>query len=230
MTFITQRLNPGHFFRWHAEIFLQTTLIILYNQNTVMKILKITTLLFVAIFLCAGHYAEAQKKWSLEFRPGIDFATKKLGDADLKTGFGFEGTLNYNFLPHLGAYAGWSWNKFASGNSFMGSNLDFEETGYCLGLQYSHPIEETRINYVFRGGAVYNHIETEDSDGKIINDTGHGWGWQVGGGIAIPFGGRWTFTPEIRYRSLSRDITVGFIKTPVDLNYISVGAGLSISF
>ncbi|HOZ85742.1 MAG TPA: outer membrane beta-barrel protein [Niabella sp.] len=195
-----------------------------------MKKAKMTALVVTVIFILSGYIANAQMKWSFEFRPGVNFATKNLGDANLKTGFGFEGTLAYKFMPHLGLYAGWSWNKFAAENSFMGSNMDFEETGYCFGLQFIHPIEKTKINYLLRGGAVYNHIETENSEGKIINDTGHGWGWQIGGGIAIPFGKRLMLTPEIRYRSLSRDIKVGDVKTPVDLNYVSAGAGLSFSF
>lgn len=187
------------------------------------------TLLFIVALLFSNGLI-AQRNWSFEFRPGVNFATKKLGDASLKTGFGFEGTIAYKFMPHLGAYAGWSWNKFAADNSFMGRNLDFEETGYTLGLQFIHPIAKSNIHYLLRGGAIYNHIETENSDGKIINDTGHGWGWQAGAGVAIPLGKRFMLTPELRYRSLSRDIKTGDGKTPVDLSYVSAGVGLSFSF
>ena len=182
------------------------------------------------IFLISSYTATAQKKWSFEFRPGVNFATKKLGDANLKTGFGIEGTFAYRFMPHLAGYAGWSWNKFSASQSFAGSNLDFDETGYCFGLQFIHPIEKSNISYMIKGGATYNHIETENSTGKIINDTGHGFGWQAGGGITIPMGNRWQLIPEVRYRSLTRDITVGEVKTPVNLNYISAGVGLSFSF
>ena len=182
------------------------------------------------IFLISSYTATAQKKWSFEFRPGVNFATKKLGDANLKTGFGIEGTFAYRFMPHLAGYAGWSWNKFSASQSFAGSNLDFDETGYCFGLQFIHPIEKSNISYMIKGGATYNHIETENSTGKIINDTGHGLGWQAGGGITIPMGNRWLLIPEVRYRSLTRDITVGEVKTPVNLNYISAGVGLSFSF
>lgn len=195
-----------------------------------MKRIKVLTLWMIVIFFISSFSAFAQRKLSFELRPGVNFATKKLGDANLKTGLGFEGTFVYKFMPHLGAYAGWSWNRFATDKSFMGNNMDFEETGYCFGLQFIHPIEKTKINYLLRGGAVYNHIETENSDGKIINDTGHGWGWQIGGGIAVPLGKRWMLTPEVRYRSLSRDIKVGDAKTAVDLNYISAGAGVAFSF
>jgi Outer membrane protein beta-barrel domain len=186
--------------------------------------------LLLTVALVFSNNVTAQRNWSFEFRPGVNFATKKLGDASLKTGFGFEGTFAYKFMPHLGAYAGWSWNKFAADNSFMGSNMDFEETGYTVGLQFIHPIAKSNINYLLRGGAIYNHIETENNDGKIVNDTGHGWGWQAGAGVAIPLGKRFMLTPEVRYRSLSRDMKLSEKTTPVDLNYISGGIGLSFSF
>jgi Outer membrane protein beta-barrel domain len=186
--------------------------------------------ILLIVALVFSNHVTAQRNWSFEFRPGVNFATQKLGDADLKTGYGFEGTFAYKLMPHLGAYAGWSWNKFAADNSFMGSNVDFEETGYTVGLQFMHPIAKSKINYLLRGGAIYNHIETENSDGKVINDTGHGWGWQAGAGVAIPLGKRFMLTPEIRYRSLSRDMKFNEKTIPVDLNYISGGIGLSFSF
>ena len=182
------------------------------------------------ILLLISSAVIAQKKWSVELRPGVNFATAKLADADLKTGFGFEGAFAYKFMPHLAAYAGWSWNKFAANKSFAGNNVDFEETGYSFGLQFIHPIKKSKISYMIKGGGTYNHIETENSEGKIINDTGHGLGWQVGGGMTILIGKRWLLIPEVRYRSLSRDIKIGDGTTPVDLNYISTGIGISYSF
>jgi long-subunit fatty acid transport protein len=189
---------------------------------------KISIALFAVLFTFFS--ATAQNKWSLEFRPGVNFATQKLGNADLKTGFGFEGTIAYKFIPSLGVYAGWSWNKFSANQSFAGNKADFEETGYNFGLQFMYPIGASKINYMIKGGGIYNHIETENSDGKIINDTGHGFGWQLGTGVAIPIGNRFSLTPEVRYRSLSRTIKIGEVSTPVDLNYVSAGIGLSVSF
>jgi Outer membrane protein beta-barrel domain len=189
---------------------------------------KISIVLFAVFFTFLS--VTAQKKWSFELRPGINFATKKLGDASLKTDFGFEGAFAYKFMPHLAAYAGWSWNKFAADKSFIGNNVDFEETGYCYGLQFIHPIKNTKISYMIKGGGTYNHIETENSAGQIINDTGHGSGWQLGAGIAVPIGKRWQLTPELRYRSLARNIKTDAANTPVELNYVSAGIGLSVSF
>jgi opacity protein-like surface antigen len=191
---------------------------------------SIAAIIVCVILTITTQSVYAQKKWSFEIKPGVNFATQKLGNASLKTGFGFEGVFAYKFMPHLAAYAGWSWNKFSAGKSFAGDNADFEETGYCFGLQFIHPIPNSNISYMIKGGGTFNHIETENSAGKIIDDTGHGFGWQAGAGISVPVGKRWLLVPEVRYRSLSRDINIQEIITPVNLNYISAGIGISYSF
>ncbi len=183
----------------------------------------------IALIMTA-QTANAQKRWRAELRSGANFPTAKLGNASLNTGFGFEGSLAYRFLPHLAAYAGWSWNKFPAAESMLGSNVEFVETGYLLGLQFIHLIAASKISYMLKGGGTYNHIETEDTAGTLLNDTGHGLGWQAGAGIAIPLGNRVQVIPEIRYRSLSRDIKTDNFITPVNLDYVSASLGLSFSF
>lgn len=111
-----------------------------------------------------------------------------------------------------------------------GSNVDFVEIGYLFGLQFIHPIGASNISYLLKAGGTYNHIETENTAGTIINDTGHGLGWQAGAGLAIPLGSRLQLIPEVRYRSLSRDMKTDNLTTPVNLDYISAGVGLSFSF
>lgn len=180
------------------------------------------------LFVCGD--AQAQKKLSFELRPGVNLATKDLGDADLKIGFGAEGTFTYRIIRNLGVYAGWSWNRFSSDNSFLGSNVDFEETGYCLGLQYMQNFKKSEVGYMIKGGATYNHIETENANGVIIDDTRHGLGWQLGTGITVPLSNRLMLIPEIRYRSLSRTLGVGDGSRDVRLNYISKGVGISYTF
>lgn len=193
-----------------------------------MKNLIITIFGFLVLFSTVK--IEAQKNWSIEFRSGASYATNNLGDADLTTGFGFEGTVAYRFMPHLAAYAGWGWNKFPTDNSFAGTDMDFEETGYTFGFQFIHPIEKTSLSYLIRVGGIYNHIEVENVDGEIISDSGHGLGWQVEAGIVIPIIDRLNLLPSVRYRSLSRDIEFSNTVTSVDQNYVSVGVGLTYCF
>jgi len=48
--------------------------------------------------------------------------------------------VGYRVQPHLSVYAGWDWHRFTADASFAGSNNDFEEPGYAVGLQFEHPI------------------------------------------------------------------------------------------
>ena len=198
-----------------------------------MKTIKceaVRVLLCNIVFMLCSIVAIAQNEWSLNFRPGVNFATKNLGDAKLKTGFGFDGTLGYKLTPQLGAYAGWSWNKFSAGQSFAGTKKDFDVTGYNFGLQLFVPIATSDVKLVVGGGAIYNHIEVENTNGDIIADSGHGWGWQLDAGLMLKLSEHINFVPGIRYRALSRDLKVGAATTAVNLNYFSVGAGFAWTF
>lgn len=186
-------------------------------------------MLLATAILSVSQIISAQGRWSIEVRPGVNFSTSKLGNANLDTGFGLEASFAYRFIPHLAVYGGWSWNKFGSDQRVSGSSLDFEETGYTYGLQFIHPIGESNINFLARAGGLANHIEVEAGD-DIIADSGHGFGWQVEGGLTIPMGEKWRLMPSVRYRSLSRDITIETVKSSVDLNYISVGLGAAFIF
>lgn len=194
-----------------------------------MKTRVLIAVAFLALTL-SGFAQEKQKRFGFEVSGGASFATRKLGDADLKTGMGFEGILHYRFMPHMGVYTGWGWNKFNADASFAGNNMDFEETGYVFGLQFKHPVAGSPVSYYVRAGGLYNHIEIENADGKIIGDTGHGFGWQAAGGIDLPLGRNWSITPGVKFNALSRDINNEGTTTQLDLNYISVRIGLLKKF
>lgn len=193
--------------------------------------MKTTTFFLLSIiFLFVTQSLYAQNRVSLELRTGADFATQELGDADLNTGFGFDGILAYRFMPHTSIFGGWGWHRFTSDDSFAGSSMDFEETGYTFGLEFLHPLGNTPLNFYIRGGGIYNHIEVENSDGNITADSDHGLGWQAGAGLAFDIGNRWMLKPGVRYRSLSRDIEVGNVSSDIDLTYFNVALGISKAF
>jgi hypothetical protein len=171
-----------------------------------------------------------EKHFGFEFSAGPSWATTELGGADLSPGLGFEGTLHYRFLPHLGLYAGWGWNRFVAKESFAGDNARFEETGYVLGLQFKHPIGNTPISYYLRGAGLYNHIETEDAGGEIVDDTGHGYGWQAAAGIELRLGSGWSLTPGVKFHSLSRDTDFDGVSRELKLNYVSARLGILKKF
>ena len=173
---------------------------------------------------------EKEKRFGFELSSGASLATKDLSDAELKTGLGFEGIFHYRFMQHTGVYAGWGWNKFGSDKSFMGNNMDFEETGYVFGLQFKHPISNTQLSYYVRGGALYNHIEIENEDGDILKDSGHELGWQAAAGIDIPLGKNWRLTPGVKFNSLSCDVDNNNQNVKLDLDYFQFRVGILKNF
>ena len=204
-----------------------------------MKIIKLSALkarssffalavILALVFL--STLATAQNRWDVSITPAVNFPTKNLGNAKLKTGFGADVTIAYRLTKQLGIYGGWGWNKFSSAQSFAGKNMEFVETGYSVGLQFSQPIASTKIKFVLGAGAIYKHIETENSKGDAINDTGHGWGWEALTGVSFPLGKHFNFIPTIKYRELSRNIQILTATTPVSLHYISVGIGFNYTF
>lgn len=192
-----------------------------------------TAIAVIAIFLTiqsAFAQDSNQKRWSFEIRGGVNYTINKLGDANLDVGEGFEGTVAFRCYRSIAVYGGWGYNHFPSDKNIEGGKLDFEETGYTFGLQTINAFPNSKVGYLLKGGAIFNHIETENSAGTIINDSGHGFGWQVGLGINFPLGNRFRLTPEIRYRSLAREITLSNTTKAVDLNYLSASVGLAIIF
>ncbi len=190
-----------------------------------MKNSKIAIFTLSMILMSATLFS--QEKWSVELRPGINFPTSEFDTADIKTGFGFEVAVGYRFMEHLGAYAGWGYNNF----KLKDSDVDFDETGYTFGLQFIHPIASSEsLSLLLRAGAIYNHIEVEDNDGNLIDDTGHGLGWEVGAGLNYNIGANWSLRPQIGYRAFSRDLDIEGTKIDIDVNYIAVGIGIAKIF
>lgn len=186
-------------------------------------------LLAIAILL-VSFTVKAQEKWSVEFRPGLNFPTIDMGNIDAKVGYGFELTGAYKIMPHLAVYAGWGLNQFKGDDSSLTEEITFEETGLTFGFEIVRPIGTSSFSYVASGGAIYNHIKMENNSGDISADTGYGFGWQVAAGVDYEFAPNLSLRPMLRYRSLSRDLEIANVSTDLKLNYISFGIGLAWDF
>lgn len=193
-----------------------------------MKSKELVAVIILSLFAINGFAQNQQSRFSFEINSGPSIANRELGGADLNIGAGFEGIFHYRIMPHLSAHLGWGWNKFSADQSFAGSNMDFEETGYIFGLQFKHPFNSRSTSWFVRASGLYNHIEIEDRDGEIIEDTGHGLGLQFAGGLDIPINQKWSFTPSLKLNSLSRDLDTGEMKKNLNLNYNSLRIGFSI--
>ena len=191
--------------------------------------------LIAAALLATPSLLHAQSRWVLEPTVDVALPTQDLGDADLGTGLGFGATARYRFLPHLAAYAGWEWHHFSSEDPGL-AELDFEDTGYAFGLRFEHalgsegPATGAEPAVWVKAGGMVNHIEVEDEAGVAVGDTDHGLGWEAGLGMTWPLGARVAIAPAIRYRSLSRELTLGGTTDDVTLAYLTIGAGVRIGF
>ncbi len=191
---------------------------------------KCIALTMLVLLSMSSFAQESEKRFGFELNSGVSIATKKINDAKLNTGFGYEGTFHYRFMPHLGVYGGWGWNRFGSDNSFAGNDVCFEETGYIFGLNFTHPLSTSKLSYYVRAGALYNHIETEDNSGDIVHDSKHGFGYQLAGGLDINIGKNWSLTPGIKFNSLSRDTKIEGVSKQLDYQYISARIGIMRKF
>ncbi len=196
-------------------------------KNKISNIFSKEILLIMAIAGITSLHVDsayAQQTCDMALRSGVNFPIKSLGNTKLEMGLSFEATLAYAFTEHIAAYAGWGLNAFDEKAEDNGLRLHFEETGYTFGLQYKHEFGPgSNYKYMLGAGGTYNHIETENTNGDIINDSGHGIGWQLEAGLGIQISDRAQLIPSIRYRELSRVMTTEGITSTTDLNYISAG-------
>jgi opacity protein-like surface antigen len=169
---------------------------------------------------------ENEKRFGIEINGDVSFVSSDLAGASLNSGLGFETILQYRFMPFISVYGGWGYSHFNADESFAGSDIDFEQTGYILGLQFKQPIGTSQVSYFLRAGALYSHIEMENNNGDIISDTGHGIGWQAAGGIEISLGKNWSLAPGLKYNWLAGE--TAFEGTNYQLDHRTVSARIGI--
>jgi hypothetical protein len=190
----------------------------------------------VTPFLSQAQTARESSRWSMELNVDGAFPAAKLGDAELDAGLGFGGNVRVRLQRHLLAYAGWEWHHFATDNLIASQELDVEETGYTFGLRFEHPFrgessaDGRALGYWLRAGGTVNHLEIENDDGDLVADTKHGLGWEAGGGLTIPLRDRLALAPGVRYRMLSRDLTIGQTTRSVTLRYVTATVGFTVAF
>lgn len=192
---------------------------------------KVLTIVGMVLLLTSGIFAQnSNKRFGFEINGGASMAIKELSNTSLNVGLGTELLFHYRFMKHLGAYTGWGWNQLSADTSFAGNCVCFEETGYIIGLQFMHPIFDSRFSYYVRGGGLYNHIETESAGGKVINDTGHGLGFQAAAGLNYTLGKNWNLTGGLKFNSLNRDSDFDGNTKNFDHQYLSLRIGILKQF
>lgn len=188
------------------------------------KVMLSIALSLLATVLTFGQGKE--NRFGIEINGEVSFVSTDLAGASLNTGLGFETILQYRFMPFTSVYGGWGWSNFNADESFAGPDMDFEQTGYILGLQFMRQIGSSPVSYFARAGLLYSHIETENNDGDIISNTGHGVGYQVAGGIEVAMGNNWSLAPGLKFNSLSGETEIEGVNYQLDHRYVSARIGV----
>jgi len=181
--------------------------------------------------LLQGTSVDAQERWGIELRGSGGISTQDTDREAYETGFGLEGTVQYRFLSSVAAYGGYHYTQFNAMESIAGPDMHLENTGYVAGLRFERPLREgSATSGWVRTGLTYDNLEIEDPAGEIVNESGHGLGWEFGAGLVAPIIAGWSATPGVRYRSTSRDFGIGDAAVPVELQHVAFEMGITRRF
>jgi Outer membrane protein beta-barrel domain len=173
----------------------------------------------------------AQSRWIFEQTGGLALTTRDLGDAKLGIGYGFEGTLGYRVAGPVAVYAGWSWFRFHSDQSFAGPNVNVDETGIVYGLELdralgTRPMPALRV----RGGLTYERVDLEPAGNGNDLRSDYDLGWGASALLAFPLGEHWRVGPQVYYRSFSPIFAVGSGSVSADLAHVSADVAFTRRF
>lgn len=182
-------------------------------------------ILFACIVPATVHM-NAQERWFVELRPSVNIPTHEVDGRSLATGPGMEVGIAYLYTPQWGVQFGMGYGQF---NTFGTAGQYYVEQGASLGLRFFQPLIG-RVYGVLGAGSVYHQLFIKEGNGQELARTDLGFGWQAEGGIALVFDERWSVSPTIRYRSLSREINEGDVTDRIDLDHISIALAFGLWF
>ncbi len=167
----------------------------------------------------------------IEMRFGQTITTDNFGSSDLDHGVAFEFHGTYQFSRNFGMYAGVTGALFDANNDFTSRDNAIADLGYVAGLRFNGGFGQSRVGWRAFGGANYGEIKLyeEDTDTNI-GASGHKMGWEAGAAITIDLPNDWVLSPGVTYRSRSANLRINGVDREVDLNYVTVGVGLGVTF
>lgn len=167
----------------------------------------------------------------IEMRFGQTITTDNFGSSDLGNGATFEFHGVYQLSRNFGLYTGVTGAIFDANNDFTSRDNLIADLGYVAGVRLNGGFGQSRVGWRLHGGANYGEIKLyeEDTDSNI-GASGHKLGWEAGAAITIDLPNEWVLSPGVTYRSRSANLRTNGIDREVDLNYVTVGVGLGVTF
>ena len=203
--------------------------------------MKNTTLGLLSLVAAAAFAAPAHAQlptitpFSLEVRGGLAFPTGDFGESDgdeeggVETGYTLGANATFHFMPMLGVYAGYTYNRFGV-EGF--DEVDVVDQGLSAGVRVAVPTPLIPIDPYVKAGLVYNRIGFEFDDGgdggelDDVTESDQSLGFEVGAGIGIGLGPKLSFTPQVTYTSYEPQFDGEGID--VNVEHIRVDVGLRI--
>ena len=179
--------------------------------------------LFVTVM---GLNTVSGQRWSIEFRPQLNFPTQEIEGPEVKTGFGFDLITAYNMMPHLKAYTGWAWNQFETKADMAAMELDITQNSFLLGFELTIPKQGSPLGFFGNSGINYGAIRLENNALNIDDRSSYKIGWHAGAGVRYRIDDTWALSSNVRFQSYSNEIDTSENAISVKLNYISFGFGL----
>ena len=202
-----------------------------FRTTAVALLLAVLALAIIGTTSASAQSSTPDSGWNLQQRGGLALAVEDFGDADLGVGYGIQLTGGYQFPQRIGLYAGWTWFRFNTDDSFAGPDVEVDESGFMAGLRYEHPVRVGMpATLQLQLGTVYDEVELEGGDGTLIATSDRDFAWATSAGLEFPLGEGWRFGPAVRFRSLSPGFEVGGVDVETDLTHLSIDLGLSQRF
>lgn len=186
---------------------------------------------FLFIVLTTTVCVTAQERWSVTFRPQLNFPVSSFMNKDLRVGNGLELETTYNIMPHVALYGGVHWSQVDTNERFNEEHIDFNQGGYIFGARLRLPFNKSNIGYYVSAGTIYSRIRITSDTSSNNQKTDFTFNWQLGSGILIPVFEHWTFTTELRYRfAPSTTVLIDATEQVLDLEFITISAGATYRF
>lgn len=155
----------------------------------------------------------------------IDYAVP-MGDFDDAAGEGVSvgAAASVGVAPGLGVYGSYSMTRFGAGLT-SDETADAEDRGFSVGLTTSLPRFAGAAPWV-GAGVVLHQLELGGEDEGIDEEMG----FEVGGGVALSLSPNVRLTPGVGYRRYGTSIAGLLGDRELDVQYVTAGVGLNISF